>query len=411
MKEKMVSREIYCRSCGMQNPKSITELKEEYGNKSLHQIFLDCTGIDVRQDSFSKILCKKCRSLLMSAYTFRELVKETYERLLKQNHVEAEIKVETINEIVEAGQELDFEVKKEDDEIDSFQSNFQVFGSTVDHWSSDGIDEISYKRSRKRNKQIKWVGIQCPGCRISVRLNKDLRQHLKEMEGKEDHIWHCEVCVTDYKTKPDLYGHIVRMHKEQVCPFCSEHFVGSNDLQRHVTKAHPNEDEVQDICPHCGKLVKYLRSHIRTVHKRIKKFSCDLCNKNFVTRHGVEQHFRVHTNERPFQCSYPDCGKRFKLLCQVKQHEERHGPKQNYICDMCGLNLASKYSMIQHRKTHFNIGTFKCDECNATFGRPAYLKKHKTTQHGPPLNCPTCSRTFKEKYRLKAHMKVHESVT
>lgn len=412
----MVSKNSYCRSCGIPNPKNITELKILHEDKSLQEILYECTGIDIKQDIFSRVLCKKCKGSLISSYRFRRQTQDTHTKLIEGSLQDSEVKQEfevtvvvpVIDEFVE---DL---IKKENEDVKVEVEDVYDDEKETEPWSDENEqhsdeDDPIFKKRKKRNKQIKWSGVQCPGCRISVRLNKDLKQHLKDMEGDDQHIWYCEVCTTDYKRKHDLYGHIIRTHKENACHLCNEIYKGSNDLQRHMTKAHYEESERQDICPHCGKLVKNIRSHIRDVHKRLKKFGCDMCDKKFVTRHALTQHFRVHSDERPYKCSVPGCDKAFKLLCQVKQHQERHGPKGDCVCDICGLNLASKYSLVQHKKTHFNIGTFKCDECNASFSMPNYLKKHKKNQHGTPLDCSTCGRTFKEKYRLKAHMKLHDT--
>lgn len=414
---------IYCRTCGVFNPPNRIELKGMYQQENWSRIFFECTGIDIHQDVFSKILCGPCKNLLITAFDFRVMTKNTFEKLVRQDQeifdIKQEIEVHFIP-IVDSEIELqEHEIKEE--VLDEGTSNIKLEGRILepedvqsDSNQSDGVDdkhkEGSKKRlqSKKKNERIKRSGVQCPGCRIVLRLNKDLKKHLKEKLGSLDHIWHCEVCSTDFKRKYELYGHILRVHKENSCIICKETHRGSNNLQRHITKFHYSEEERQTICPHCGKLIKNIRSHIRNVHKKVKNFICDQCKKKFFTKRSLIEHFRVHTNERPYQCNIPGCDKSFKQIGQLQQHIDRHGPKQDFICDVCGLNLSSKYSLINHRKTHFQIGSFKCDECNGTFTYAANLKKHKQDQHTPrkePIICSICDQSFKNLRTLKNHNK------
>lgn len=406
---------LYCRACGISNPDDIIKLSNRYRQqKSWHEIFYECTSIGgTRQDQFSKVLCKICKDLLITLYEFRILAQKTHDKLLKEAH-QIEIKHE---ELISDGLELTYnnknimikdEVKFEIASIDGEFDHIDIEGD-IDFSEND---RKSFNRSvRKQHiSRMRYQEIQCPGCHLVFKKSGDFNKHLIEKQGAHDHIWQCDLCSTNFNKKCDVYGHIKRMHKESICSKCNEICVGINEYHKHIVKVHNSTSERHSMCPHCGKLVKNVRSHVQHVHKKLKKYSCDMCDKKFFSKHGVREHFRVHTNERPFKCKATGCDKSFKQAGQLKQHQERHGPRQAFICDVCGLNVSTKYYLIEHRKAHFQVASFNCDECNATFSKPNYLKDHKKNMHTEytPAICQICGSAFKNETRLNVHLKMHK---
>lgn len=410
-----IEETLYCRSCGVTNPKGTVDLFGEYKNRSWQEIFHDCTNIDIRKDNFSQIVCKKCMKSLTLAYEFRILTQETHTKLLERSKIKEENHEPEFDHIEAFG--LTIIKEDSDDKIQSIKAELTAFNES--NYNLDDNTNIKVTKSkpirRRIKKQItvkekKWSGVQCPGCRICFKQILDFKKHLKASKGNEEHRWYCEICSASVNTKHDLNGHLMRVHKETTCPKCKEICSGINGVNRHVNSFHKLDEERLKMCPYCGKLVMILRTHIRVVHKREKRFVCDYCDKSFVLKRGLIEHIRIHTNERPYVCSIAGCGKSFKQAGHLKQHETRHGPKQDFICDVCGLNLSSKNSLNEHRKIHFQIGAFKCDECTASFAKPSYLKEHKKNIHTEyiPVICPTCGQTFKNQIRLNFHMKRHE---
>lgn len=58
------------------------------------------------------------------------------------------------------------------------------------------------------------------------------------------------------------------------------------------------------LCDHCGRafvLKSYLNAHIRVNHRgadRPKRFMCSTCGHTCDSKHRLEVHERVHTNEK-----------------------------------------------------------------------------------------------------------------
>ena len=95
-------------------------------------------------------------------------------------------------------------------------------------------------------------------------------------------------------------------------------------------------------------------------------------------------HCRVHTQEKPFKCTFKNCEKSFKAHGHLKDH----------------------------MKKHFNIRPYSCSICYENFSRNSTLKMHMNTHVSTkPFTCPVldCSKKFVDKAQVKYHMKTHYS--
>jgi hypothetical protein len=55
-----------------------------------------------------------------------------------------------------------------------------------------------------------------------------------------------------------------------------------------------------------------------------KRWICPICFKRFIRPSSLQQHIRAHTGEKPFQCTYANCGRRFSILSNLRRHQRLH---------------------------------------------------------------------------------------
>ena len=97
-----------------------------------------------------------------------------------------------------------------------------------------------------------------------------------------------------------------------------------------------------------------------------------------------------------------------------------------YQCNICGLQLVSKYSLNEHEGIHkegLGIVTqshkrkrsrnVDCDICGKNLASTSSLKYHKRNIHGDNQaehNCDLCEKTFKAKEVLRSHKRTHSNL-
>ena len=112
-------------------------------------------------------------------------------------------------------------------------------------------------------------------------------------------------------------------------PGCGKTFSDSGSLRKH-TMTH---GERQFVCTVQGcnkkfldnsKLRRHMLVHTVTVTQGEKPFRCEFCHKHFSLDFNLRTHLRTHTGEKPYQCTFPGCMKRFTQSSNLTAHEKTH---------------------------------------------------------------------------------------
>ena len=79
--------------------------------------------------------------------------------------------------------------------------------------------------------------------------------------------------------------------------------------------------------------------------------------------------------------------------------------RKQFQCDVCNKNFSTKHNLKVHKTKHTN----QCGVCNMNFSSKRILKVHLREQHmgGKPYTCEFCEKTFTEAGSLKKHRRIH----
>lgn len=79
----------------------------------------------------------------------------------------------------------------------------------------------------------------------------------------------------------------------------------------------------------------------------IKGTLCKICGKNFSRPSSLRIHFRIHTGETPFKCSWVGCNKRFNIKSNMLRHQKCH---QNKIKKLTGRQAKDLFETDRKKK-------------------------------------------------------------
>ncbi len=112
-------------------------------------------------------------------------------------------------------------------------------------------------------------------------------------------------------------------------PGCNKVFTDPGSLRKH-TMTH---GERQFVCTVQGcskkfldnsKLRRHMLVHTVSSTQGEKPFKCEFCAKFFSLDFNLRTHLRTHTGEKPYQCPFPGCFKRFTQSSNLTAHEKTH---------------------------------------------------------------------------------------
>ncbi|THH11931.1 hypothetical protein EW145_g330 [Phellinidium pouzarii] len=93
---------------------------------------------------------------------------------------------------------------------------------------------------------------------------------------------------------------------------------------------------------------------------------------------------RIHTNEKPFICPYPNCAKAFRQSSALKNHSNFHQRDSSFTCKQCNMNFFDKPTFNRHvREKHDLEYVYACSisGCGKHFKRKPVFKTHMQDKH------------------------------
>ena len=328
-------------------------------------------------------------------------------------------------------------------------------------------DLFEDQRLRLRDKMF----FHCDLCGQTFKLMPDLTAHIKNhlkipfyceickcvFSSKEEYKWHmlthgenkfsCRRCGDVFETLMELESHRLTAHGQGThhrskarlypCHKCGK-FIRKGSLLQHI-KAHAKEKRKDPyICYICGTkyLTKlYYKNHLRE-HNGLKRLTCSVCNKVFMTEENLNSHILTHPAvPRPYKCRYcdatykkenhrkmhentrhirnyskkcSDCGKLFLDTRRLKVHSVVHTKQRRFECKVCGMKFTQTSSLARHKKIHTEDKKHECTECNLKFLQKYALTRHMLVHSGEkPHKCDRCPQSFRQIFMLTQHIRKH----
>merc|ERR1711936_186919 len=173
------------------------------------------------------------------------------------------------------------------------------------------------------------------------------------------------------------------------CNICNYVCKNISSLRKHMTL-----HKGQTTCQYCEKVYSSksnLELHIKTIHTKEFKFTCEVCGYKCNTKDNFVKHLRVHTGEKPFHCELCEfrTGDQSSLISHRRTHEKLTG--KTYTCNLCGKSFDRLFDLRRHKEvvhvggkkqpTEKNIQVPKCSLCDQSFKSLKLLSKHKNEDH------------------------------
>ncbi|KAM7379009.1 hypothetical protein PAMP_004589 [Pampus punctatissimus] len=226
----------------------------------------------------------------------------------------------------------------------------------------EGLAPVIIQTSSKKT-------LKCPKCDKTFDRAGKYESHTRVHTGEKP--FQCDICLQRYSTKSNLTVHKKKhasdapfQKKEHKCPFCNKLHASKKTLAKHVRRFHP----------------EHIQEFLTKRKRKSEGWKCAICLKSFTRRPHLQEHMILHTQDRPFKCSF--CDEHFKSrFARLKHQEKYHLGEKPYRCPECHQTFRIKKTLTKHMVIHSDARPFNCPHCSATFKRKDKLKYHVDHVH------------------------------
>jgi uncharacterized Zn-finger protein len=212
------------------------------------------------------------------------------------------------------------------------------------HSAGDGVMRARYQSFLSVHRDFRWLRSQDSGedssgseeeenCTVSD-LNEWMNISKTMIESSDE--------------SGDDSGFIENNEKESTRSF--KHELKSENKKKLLKKICRKKPKILIECTICHKVISKnsMTKHVRAIHEKMKRFTCDLCLKSFYGKYNLKEHLNCHINNpkfkrkpsidtsnssRPFKCDFGGCNKYFKTNSALRKHHESHSSEKNNLTE------------------------------------------------------------------------------
>ena len=143
-------------------------------------------------------------------------------------------------------------------------------------------------------------------------------------------------------------------------------------------------------------------------------FSCKLCKKKYASLKCFLKH-QLKCGKILFSCNI--CQTMFKSVRYLKMHVKNVHKEPRLTCEFCELKLRTPSKLKSHLKTH---SASKCIVCEKSFKNGASLRAHRnkvhnrgedTSREGKIWSCTFCTKKLTSERGMRYHITLHKTST
>ena len=221
-------------------------------------------------------------------------------------------------------------------------------------------------------------------------------------------IWICQECSKPFMTEIGAKRHHKTKHAENKEQHMPKKIKTENTTYQKIEQQTLPEAEVDDgemiqrqtdgrwQCGRgCTKTFKFkhlAKIHVKHIHKGLKKYACQKCDKFFTESHSLKSHNQL-VHEKPqldvngfWQCNWGQaCTKTYKSNSKqlVQRHIDNvHKGLKKYACQQCDKSYTQSHSLKSHVQiVHEKVSPFVCVLCGNSFKQRITIKRHMKKVH------------------------------
>ena len=193
------------------------------------------------------------------------------------------------------------------------------------------------------------------------------------------------------------------------CGTCGKQFSSKGNLNFHIRAVHLGHRVPCRLCERKFKSRSLADEH-EAAHHRGERFLCSECEKTFVSRSGRDSHLLYKHNREPVKCT--ECDYQGRTAGQILNHVKvEHLRVAAVDCPTCFKTFKSKYEMRRHQRIHLGQ-KFSCDLCEKIYSSKSEVQRHKRVLHrGDRFECEADGNRYTSKASLEHHRRrVHSNI-